>query len=129
MKMYRILFLLVTFVITGCQDTPRNQRVEFHSNEKTFEGQEQLLSYDPPRYPFYDLQQRVTGRVEIEYSINIEGIVENARIIKEEPKGVFSNAALNSVNSRVYSPRIVDGQPVRVDNKKILFRFEIEEPE
>jgi protein TonB len=125
--MYRALFLLIAFVIVGCQNTPRNQSIEYQAPEKKFDGQEELLSFDPPKYPFYDLQQRVTGRVVVAYSINVKGTVENARILEEDPKGIFSNAALRSVNSHVYSPRMVDGQPVRVDNKTTLIIFKIKE--
>src|SRR5690606_25492328 len=50
-----------------------------------------------PTYPPAALARRVSGHVDVEFTVTPEGAVQNARVTGAEPAGVFDQAALAAV--------------------------------
>ena len=86
---------------------------------------EKLIKVEPPTYPVLQRETGIEGYVVIEFDLNEEGRVENATVIDDKPEGVFRDAALTSVNSSRYKPRLENGKPIRVENKitRVWFRL------
>jgi len=66
----------------------------------------------PPLYPPRAARENLEGWVEVEVTIDENGIVRSTRVVDSRPRGVFESAALNAVRSWHWQPRLVDGTPV-----------------
>ena len=84
-----------------------------------------------PGYPAGALLRGAKGHVDVEFTVNSAGRVENARIAAAEPKGVFDAAALAAVQRRRYAedgaraPKVIqerfDFQPPRAASRAPAF--------
>jgi len=80
-----------------------------------------------PEYPAGALVRAVKGHVDVEFTVNSAGRVENARVVAADPKRVFDAAALAAVQRRRYAedparaPQVVqerlDFQPPRIASR------------
>jgi TonB family protein len=116
-----IAVLLCLVLLTACQG-----QVAFHYSSIPTEGEEVLVHVIPPVYADDLKLRKIEGWVMVEFSINEKGRVDQARILEEYPRGVFSQAALDSAYSRKYKPRMIDGKPVRVTGKLTKSTFIME---
>jgi protein TonB len=66
----------------------------------------------PPVYPIGAVAARVEGMVVVEATINAAGGVSDAKVLRSVP--MLDQAALDAVRQWVFSPTLVDGQPVPV---------------
>ncbi len=76
-----------------------------------------------PEYPAGALVRGARGHVDVEFTVNAAGMVEGAKVVASEPKGVFDAAALAAVQRRRYpaeparAPQVIkerlDFQPPR----------------
>jgi TonB family protein len=83
-----------------------------------------------PEYPAGALARGIKGHVDVEFTVNAAGRVEQPRIVAAEPKGVFDSAALAAVQRRRYAddparaPQVVqerfDFQPPRAASRTAL---------
>ena len=71
----------------------------------------QLISAGGPSYPVQARADAVEGSVVIRYDVTRQGRVENARVVRAEPAGVFDDAALTAVRSWVFNPSLREGVP------------------
>ena len=55
-----------------------------------------------PEYPASALLRGARGYVDVEFTVNPAGMVEGAKVVASEPKGVFDAAALAAVQRRRY---------------------------
>ena len=77
--------------------------------------------YTPaPKYPT-DVQGKVHGWVELEFTINVDGSITDMRVLDSQPKGVFDSAAMHAVHDWVYKPATLNGARER---KRIQTRIE-----
>ncbi|MEO8465573.1 MAG: TonB family protein [Gammaproteobacteria bacterium] len=84
-----------------------------------------------PEYPTGALLRGLKGHVDVEFTVNSAGRVENARVVTAEPKGAFDAAALAAVQRRRYAedsartPQVVqerfDFQPPRAASRAAAF--------
>lgn len=65
-----------------------------------------------PQYPREAARDGIEGSVTFEVTINPDGTVRSARVLKAQPRGVFESAALQSILKWKFKPKIVDGKPV-----------------
>lgn len=79
-----------------------------------------------PIYPERAAQRGIEGWVILEFSIDTEGRTSNARVIGNEPSGIFDSAALRSISKWRYSPRVVDGEPIQVDQVQVRLTFNLQ---
>ncbi len=73
-----------------------------------------------PVYPPALLQSRVEGYAEVEYDLDAEGVVTNARVTTAMPRGEFEQAALAAV--RAWRGPAVPG-PARRETRRFDFRL------
>ena len=80
----------------------------------------------PPEYPQGPLSKNIEGWVLLEFTIGIDGSVDDIVVVDAEPKGSFEKAAIRAMRRWKYQPKMVDGRPVSQYHMREVFRFEIE---
>jgi protein TonB len=75
-------------------------------------------------YPARLKSEGVGGLVTVAYDVSDEGKVENLRVIRSEPPGLFDAAASQAVASWQFKPQIRNGiaEPVLGLTSKLEFR-------
>lgn len=76
----------------------------------------------PPSYPKAAQAAKITGWVELAYTINVRGEPENFEVLGSDPKGTFERAAIDAVQQWRYVPKYFDGAPV-AQRVKLRLRF------
>jgi len=76
-----------------------------------------------PVYPVRARMKGIEGAVTLRFDIDRQGRVENPRIVRAEPEGVFENAVVAAVTKWRYKPKSVNGKPVRRDNVWVTLQF------
>ena len=76
-------------------------------------------------YPARALQRGIQGFVELSFTVNAQGRVEDPFVLYAEPEGYFERSALNSISKWQYSPAMEDGVPVPVHDIRQRIVFEI----
>jgi len=74
-----------------------------------------------PPYPDAALEQKLEGYVVVKFTVTETGAVQDIAINESEPIGVFNEEAIRAAQRLRFEPRIVSGEPVRVED--VLFRF------
>lgn len=77
-----------------------------------FEGDIIPLQRIAPQYPRQAARDGVSGYVKIEFTVNVDGSVKDARVIEGKPRGVFDSAAVTAALKWKFKPKVLDGQPV-----------------
>jgi protein TonB len=86
----------------------------------------ELISSAVPAYPADALAQRLEGWVEVEFTVTETGEVAAPSVADSEPSGVFEQAALESVATSRYEPRLLNGKPV-AHRTSTTVRFTLEQ--
>ena len=79
-----------------------------------------------PKYPKRALSRGIEGSVTLEFAVTEKGSVEDPVVVESDPPGIFDRAATDAVSMYKYRPKIVDGEPVRVEGVKNKIVFSIE---
>jgi TonB family protein len=74
-----------------------------------------------PLYPPGLLQARIEGYAEVEYELDADGTVKDARILAAMPRGEFENAALAAV--RGWRGPAAAGAGARIETRRFDFRL------
>lgn len=77
-----------------------------------FEGDIIPLQRIAPQYPRQAARDGITGYVKIEFTVNPDGSVKDARVIESKPRGVFDSAAITAALRWKFKPKVLDGQAV-----------------
>ena len=72
-----------------------------------------------PKYP--SDAKGVSGWVDVEFNVNVDGSTSSAEVVDASPKGVFDDAALHAIHGWIFNPYTVDG--VR-ERKRIRMRLQ-----
>ena len=83
------------------------------------------MRYITPRYPEVAEELGIEGSVEVSFTITEQGNVENIRIEESEPAGVFDDAAISAATRLRFEPRIVFDAPVRVDDVRYRYNWNL----
>ncbi|AZE72586.1 Ferric siderophore transport system, periplasmic binding protein TonB [Pseudomonas synxantha] len=86
--------------------------------------QYQPLSKAAPDYPERALDKNIEGDCTLEYSVNIQGRVENPKVL-DGCHPLFIRPSLAAANTFRYQPRVVDGKPVAVPAVRNTFHYRI----
>ncbi|KRP48200.1 outer membrane transport energization protein TonB [Pseudomonas libanensis] len=86
--------------------------------------QYQPLSKAAPDYPERALDKNIEGDCTLEYSVNIQGRVENPKVL-DGCHPLFIRPSLAAANTFRYQPRIVDGKAVVVPAVRNTFHYRI----
>jgi TonB family protein len=81
--------------------------------------------YITPDYPEVALELRIEGLVVVSFTVTENGTVEDLQIEESEPPGVFDEVALRAASRLHFEPRIVFSAPVRVENVRYRFVWEL----
>jgi len=117
----RALVLILVILISACSST--KQPSTYYVNKERKDESLELLKVNPPVYPQDLLLQGIEGYVIFEYDINKKGRVVNVELLEEHPYSIFRAAAMRSLKSSRYKPKLVDGKPVMAKgySRKITF--------
>ncbi|MFT4257241.1 MAG: energy transducer TonB, partial [Pseudoxanthomonas sp.] len=63
-----------------------------------------LISAPPPRYPPEALRAGTAGEVLMEFTVNTDGSVSGARVVRATPVRVFDREAINAVRRWKFAP-------------------------
>lgn len=103
--------VLIVLLLTGCMGAQNRPM--------------QLIAGSGPIYPTEAKAAGIEGEVVVRYDISVSGDVENARVDRADPAGVFDEAALAAVRSWRYNPRIREGQAEAVQDVLSTVRFRL----
>ncbi len=82
-------------------------------------------SFVTPEYPEYARQQALEGHVVVEFTVNESGGVEDVVVIEANPPTIFDEAAVSAAARLRYQPRLVDFEPVAVENVRYRFNWNL----
>lgn len=66
----------------------------------------------PARYPRRAEDRGISGWVDVEFTVNIEGKTEAIEVINAEPETVFDNAAIVAVEQWEFEPKVFRGETI-----------------
>lgn len=72
-----------------------------------------LVSSVPPEYPAAALRARQQGWVELQFTVDLDGSVQDVEVLNAERGRVFNRAAINAVKRWRFQPALENGDPVR----------------
>ncbi len=78
-----------------------------------------------PVYPQQAVEQRLEGRVLVEFTVTENGLVEDI-VVVDSSDPIFHESAMAAATRFRYQPRVVDGEPVRVAGVRNLFTYVLE---
>ncbi len=76
-----------------------------------------------PKYPIQAARDGKEGWVQLRFTINTLGGVENVEVIKAEPKRVFDKEAKRALRKWKYKPKVVDGKPILQEGMTVQLDF------
>jgi bla regulator protein blaR1 len=79
-----------------------------------------------PIYPAQAAQQRLEGRVIVEFTVTETGTVADVTVVQSSDP-IFEQSAIDAAMRFRYRPRIVNGEPVRVPGVRNVFTYVLEE--
>jgi TonB family protein len=74
----------------------------------------QRTRYVAPEYPDRALNDRVSGDVTVQYTVDKKGYTRDVRVVASAPAGVFDRAATEAIARWRYRPAKYNGQPIEV---------------
>jgi protein TonB len=82
-----------------------------------------LIRKTVPRYPAIAIATRTEGTVILQATISKAGTIENLRVVSGSP--MLRQAAIEAVQSWLYKPYLLSGEPVEVDTTvNVVFSLE-----
>lgn len=78
-----------------------------------------------PTYPRRAAEQGIEGYADVQFTVTVEGMIEDAVVIEQEPGSVFGSAAKKAVEKWRYAPCMING---KVQEVRLVVRltFELE---
>jgi protein TonB len=84
----------------------------------------QLVKSAAPDYPPDAFRARKEGWVQVEFTVDANGQVSDAKVANADPPRLFNNAALNAVRRWTFKPRMDNGKAVEERmSRRIEFKF------
>ena len=84
----------------------------------------QRTRYVAPEYPDRALNNRVSGSVTVQYTVDKKGYTRDVHVVEATPPGIFDRAAIEAIARWRYRPAKYNGQPVEVPVRTRI-RFEL----
>jgi TonB family protein len=79
-----------------------------------------------PVYPRRAVTRGIEGYCIVEYTVSVEGRVVNPVAVECSPTGVFEFSSIKAAEKFLYTPRVINGQPVAVPNVRNKFTYGLE---
>ncbi|TKB44669.1 energy transducer TonB [Thalassotalea mangrovi] len=78
-----------------------------------------------PKYPIQAARDGKEGWVQLSFTINEVGGVEDVEVIAAEPKRIFDKEAKRALRKWKYKPKIVDGKPLKQPGMTVQLDFKM----
>lgn len=85
----------------------------------------EIIERTPPRYPREAAEDKIEGKVEMQFTVNADGRVQDVTVLSSEPADVFDAAAVEAIGAWRFTPARKDGKPVPVQTKQTI-NFELD---
>ncbi|PCI56517.1 MAG: energy transducer TonB [Gammaproteobacteria bacterium] len=79
-----------------------------------------------PRYPIQAARDGKEGWVQLSFTINEIGGVEDVKVIAAKPKRVFNKEAKRALRKWKYKPKVVDGKPMKQPGLTVQLDFKMD---
>ncbi|GLS83878.1 energy transducer TonB [Paraferrimonas haliotis] len=79
-----------------------------------------------PRYPIKAARDGKEGWVQLSFTINEVGGVEDVEVIAAEPRRLFDREAVRALKKWKYKPKIVDGKAMRQEGMTVQLDFTLD---
>ncbi len=79
-----------------------------------------------PRYPVQAARDGLQGWVRLRFTIMEDGSVDEVEVIEAEPRRVFDREAIRALRRWKYSPKVVDGKPMRQPGMQVQLDFTLD---
>lgn len=79
-----------------------------------------------PRYPVQAARDGLQGWVRLRFSIMEDGSVDEVEVIEAEPRRVFDREAIRALRRWKYSPKVVDGKPMKQTGQVVQLDFTLD---
>ena len=83
------------------------------------DGEETPIVRREPKYPVQITHDGKEGWVQLSFTINELGGVEDVKVIAAEPKRIFDREAKRALHKWKYKPKIVNGKTFNKDDKSL----------
>jgi protein TonB len=80
-----------------------------------------------PKYPIDAARNGIQGWVELSFSIDSTGQVQDVKVTNSEPRRVFDQAAMQALKRWKYRPKVVDGKAIVQPNLAVRLDFNLEQ--
>ncbi|TLU64865.1 energy transducer TonB [Thalassotalea litorea] len=78
-----------------------------------------------PKYPIQAARDGKEGWVQLSFTINEVGGVDDVTVIAAEPKRIFDKEAKRALRKWKYKPKIVDGKPIKQPGMTVQLDFKM----
>jgi protein TonB len=78
-----------------------------------------------PKYPIEAARDGKEGWVQLRFTINELGGVDDVEVIDAEPKRIFDREAIRALRKWKYRPKVEDGKPVRQPGIQVQLDFKL----
>ncbi|MGD8379701.1 MAG: TonB family protein [Gammaproteobacteria bacterium] len=85
------------------------------------------VTHTQPTYPRAALERHIQGKVVMQFTVNARGRVEDVKVVKSQPQGVFDQAAVTAIKQWTFRPATRNGKAVPVQTRQII-RFQLDSP-
>ena len=79
-----------------------------------------------PRYPVQAARDGLQGWVRLRFSIMEDGSVDEVEVMEAEPRRVFDREAIRALRRWKYSPKVVDGKPIKQAGQVVQLDFTLD---
>lgn len=80
-----------------------------------------------PKYPVDAARNGIQGWVELSFSIDETGQVQDVKVLNAEPRRVFDQAAMHALKRWKYRPKVVDGKAMAQSGLAVRLDFNLEQ--
>ncbi|WP_339538996.1 energy transducer TonB [Pseudomonas sp. RA_15y_Pfl2_54] len=110
----------------AAQQQARQAQQAEHARQQALADSRQYLplSKEAPEYPERALDKNIQGDCSVQYTVNPQGRVENAKVL-DGCHPLFIRPSLAAVQTFRYQPRIIDGVAVSVPAVRNTFHYRI----